>query len=99
LFSVALSTDRSVFVLRTILPCGVRTFLSGILPERSCTRSSLECKHIYQALHQEKGNWDILYRPVSDRTMPMADLQRKKIYVVSVCLENQLSCSSVAISL
>jgi len=30
LFSVALSTGRPVFVLRTILPCGVRTFLSGV---------------------------------------------------------------------
>lgn len=31
IFSVALSTGRPVFALRTILPCGVRTFLSGLL--------------------------------------------------------------------
>ncbi len=29
LFSVALSIGHPMFVLRTILPCGVRTFLSG----------------------------------------------------------------------
>jgi len=29
LFSVALSPGHPAFVLRTILPCGVRTFLSG----------------------------------------------------------------------
>ncbi len=30
IFSVALSASHPAFVLRTILPCGVRTFLSGL---------------------------------------------------------------------
>jgi len=30
IFSVALSAGRPAFVLRTILPCGVRTFLSDL---------------------------------------------------------------------
>jgi len=38
LFSVALSPGHPAFALRTILPCGVRTFLPGTRPERSCTR-------------------------------------------------------------
>ena len=38
LFSVALSPGHPAFALRTILPCGVRTFLSGTGPERPCAR-------------------------------------------------------------
>lgn len=40
LFSVALSPGHPAFALRTILPCGVRTFLSGMMPERPCARFS-----------------------------------------------------------
>jgi len=38
LFSVALSPGHPAFALRTILPCGVRTFLPGTGPERPCAR-------------------------------------------------------------
>ncbi len=37
-FSVALSCSYLQFALRTTVPCGVRTFLSGACPERSCAR-------------------------------------------------------------
>ncbi len=36
IFSAALSSGYPKFPLRTTVPCGVRTFLSGTNPERSC---------------------------------------------------------------
>ena len=50
LFSVALSPGHPEFALRTILSCGVRTFLPGSRPERSCTHFSYYNNAVTQKL-------------------------------------------------
>ena len=61
LLSVALSPGHPEFALRTILPCGVRTFLSGSWPERSCTRSRIECSWKFSKMKEKRAE---IFKPV-----------------------------------
>ncbi len=69
-FSVALSFGYPKFPLRTTVPCGVRTFLTGLKPERPCVRPEtyyLRCFFINTLIRQLISPLILLPRHMSNR--------------------------------